>query len=67
MFSADAAEFGIVPDQVGELASLLHQVTVRESRDLLLEVAHAQQFAELEARIVEAQRLIEIRGEKISF
>ena len=32
-----AAELGVVPDQVGELAALLHQVAVREARDLVFE------------------------------
>ena len=32
---------GIVPDQVGELAALLHQVAVREARDLVFEAGDA--------------------------
>ena len=67
VLAAYAAKFGVVPDQVGELAALLHEVAGREARDLLLEVGHPEQLAQLEARVVEAQRLIEIRSEEEMF
>src|SRR4029078_13400927 len=64
MLAPHAAVLGIVADEIGELAALLHQVAVRESLDLLLEATHAEQFAQFEAGIVEAQRLVEIRREQ---
>ena len=41
MFAPDAAVLGIVADQVGELAALLHEVAAREARHLVFEAVHA--------------------------
>src|SRR5690606_27828908 len=67
VFATHAAVFGIVTDQVGELTALLHQVAAGEAGDLLFEAANAEQLAQLEARVVEAQRLIEVGREQEMF
>ena len=67
MFAAHAAELRIVADEIGELAALLHEMAGREAGDLLLEVGDSEQLAQLESRVVEAQRLIEIRREEKMF
>src|SRR5690348_9853247 len=64
MFAAHTAILGVVSNQVGQLTALLHEVAVSETRDFALEVAHSERFAQLEARVIEAQRLVEIRREQ---
>ena len=56
-----AAELRVMPQQVRELPSLLHQVGSGESLDLLLESRRADEFAQHKPGIVETQGLIEIR------
>jgi hypothetical protein len=65
MLAAHAPELGIVAKEVRELGALLHQVDVRETGHLLSEVRHADQLAEDEPGVVEAQRLIEIAGDEV--
>ena len=64
VLAAHAAELRVVPDQVGQLAALLDEVAGREARDLLFEARHAEQLAQHDARIVEAERLVEIRRQR---
>ena len=69
MFAAHArAEFGIVQQQVGELASLLHQVQLSHPGGLTLEFAggNPQQLGQHVARVVEAQGLVKIAGEYVA-
>ena len=61
VLAAHAAELGVVPQQVRELAPLLHQVAASQSVDLLLESRRADEFAQHEPGVVETQGLIEIR------
>jgi hypothetical protein len=63
MLDADAAKFRIMTDQVGQLAALLHQIAVRQACDAILEAAYPQQFAQNQTRVIETQRLIEIRSQ----
>ena len=67
VLAADAAEFGVVADQVGELTTLLYQVAAREARDLVLEVGDAEQLGQLGSGIVMTERLIEIGREQEMF
>src|ERR1700693_2473575 len=57
---SDPPEFGIVQQQVGQFAALLHKMDVRESSDLFLKAGDAEHLGENNSRIIEAQRLIEI-------
>jgi hypothetical protein len=54
------AELGIVQQQIREFASLLNEMNVRESGDPVLKSSHAQNVAENIARIVKAERLVEV-------
>src|SRR5437867_8614154 len=48
-----------------ELGALLDQVNVRKTGNLLAKVRHADQLAENEPGIVEAQRLVEAAGDEV--
>ena len=62
------AEFGIVQQQIGELAALLDEVQLGHSRGLALELrlGNAQQLGQNVARVVEAQGLVKIAGKYVS-
>src|SRR5262249_9419465 len=62
---ADLPVFGVVQQQVGQLSALLHEVDPCQAGDLLLEARGAQQLAEHDPRVVEAQRLVEVAGEQV--
>ena len=64
VLAPDAAELGVVTDQVGQLAALLHQVAARQALDLLVEVGDAKQLAQHDAGVVEAQGLVEVGGDE---
>src|SRR5215467_13753377 len=59
------AELGIVSDEVRQLSTLLDEVGARQSGDALLVALHPEQLAQHEPRVVEAEGLIEIRGQHI--
>jgi len=61
------AKSRIVPKQIGQFRSLLHQVARREPLDLALEIRDAQQIAQDLSGIVEAEGLIEVRGDEKVF
>src|SRR4029078_12829774 len=61
VLAPNPAEFGIMPNQVRELAPLMNEVAPGEPVDLLLEAVGAKQFAEHETGVVETERLVEIR------
>src|SRR5262245_63897041 len=65
MLFTNAAEFGIVQQQISELASLLYQIDPRHSGDTLFKARYAKQVAQNESGIVETQSLIEIAGKQI--
>jgi len=65
VLAADAAEGRIVAQQVGELAPLLHEVAAREARDLDLEIRGADDLAQHQPGVVEAQRLVEVAGDEV--
>ena len=67
MLFANAPEFRIVQEQVGELSALLHKVDLRQAGDALVKVVNAQELAENQARIVKTQCLIEIADEQKLF
>jgi len=54
-----------VANQIGELATLLYQIASCQSAHARLEAVDAEQFGQHRARVVEAQRLIEIGREQI--
>ena len=64
VLAAHAPELRIVANQVRQLAALLHEVARRQPLDLLLEIRDPEQLAEDLARIVEAERLVEVRCEE---
>ena len=51
-------------NEVRELAALLYQVRLRQAGDLLIKVGHAEQFGQHPARVVKAERLVEVGGEQ---
>ena len=60
-----ATKFGIMADQVGKFAALLHEVAARQSGDAFLEAGYSQNLAQHHSGILEAQGLIEVRGKQI--
>ena len=58
-------EFGVVQQQIGELAPLLHQIEFSHPGGLALELAGGdpKQLGQHKARVVEAQCLVKIAGE----
>lgn len=67
VFSAKAAKFRIVPNQISQLASLLNQIGSAKPRNALLKSGYSEQFAQHQAGILEAQRLIKIGSQQDSF
>src|SRR5262245_35942813 len=53
MLFADATEFGVVQQQIGEFASLLSEADPRHSRDPLFKTRYAKYLAQNETGIVE--------------
>jgi len=45
----------------------LDEIAARKTVNFLLKVTYPEKFAQDEAGVIEAQRLIEIRGEQIVF
>ena len=66
VLAAHLAVLGIVEQQIGQLGALLHEVGARQPGDLVVEPVGAEQLAQHDARIVEAQCLIEIAGDQIA-
>ena len=64
VLAPDAAELGVVPNQVGQLATLLHEIAPRQALDLLLKTPGPEDLAEDQAGVVETERLIEIRRDE---
>ena len=64
VLAPDAAELGVVANQIRELAALVDHVAARETVDLFLESRCADQLAQHGSRIVEAERLIEVRRDE---
>ena len=62
MFLTHAPEFRIVQNQVGKLRALLHKVDLRQPLYPVVEIVDADQFGKDHARIVEAERLVEVTG-----
>ena len=46
VFAADAAEIGVVQDQIGELGTLLHKVNVRKALHLFVEIVEADELTQ---------------------
>ena len=65
MLAAYAPELGIVAQEVRELGALLHEVNVREAGNLFSKVRYADQLAEDEPGVIEAQRLVEVAGDEV--
>ena len=64
VLAPDAAELRVVANQIRELASLVDHVAARQPVDLFLESRRANQLAQDGSRIVEAERLIEVRRDE---
>ena len=65
MLAPDASKLRIVTDEIGELAALLNQIAARQTRYFLFKARGANQFAQYQTRIVETERLVEIRSHQI--
>src|SRR5687768_2901688 len=65
VLTSHPAELGIVPQQVRQFGTLLHQVETRQSAHLRLEAGDAEHLAQHQAGVVEAQRLIEVADEQV--
>ncbi len=59
-----APELRVVTNQVRQLAPLLDQVAPGQPVDLFLEAGGANQLAQYHPRIVEAERLVEVRRDQ---
>src|SRR5258708_25179568 len=59
-----APELWIVQQQIRELRARLHEIELRHSRDALVEAIDAEHLTHDDARVVEAQRLIEVTDEQ---
>jgi len=55
MLATYAAKFRVVKDQVRELSALLDEVHSRQSGDLVVEAMKTDEFAQNDARVVEAE------------
>jgi len=62
--SPHTAEFRIVQNQVAKLGALLHQVHLRQSGHLVVKAMKADEFAQYDPRVVKAERLVEVTGQK---
>src|ERR1700733_4029211 len=65
VLAANAAEFRIVPNQIGQLATLLNQIGTSESGNALLKSGYSEQFAQDHSRIFKAQRLIKVGSQQV--
>src|SRR6185437_11441973 len=65
MLTPDAAEVGVVSNEIRELAALLYQVGAGEARDFALEVTNPKELRQHVPRVMEAEGLIEIRYKQI--
>ena len=63
MLAADAAEFGIVEQQVGQFPALLDQVDVGQAANALFESVYADQFAKDQSGVVKTEGLVEVTDE----
>jgi hypothetical protein len=57
---AHGAEFRVVPQEIGELSALLHEVRLGETTDSVLKPGDAQHFAQDDTRVVVAESLVEV-------
>src|SRR5208283_2495658 len=55
MFTTNAAELRIVPDQIGQLAALLYEIAARKAGDAVLEAGYSEQLAQHESGVLETQ------------
>ena len=60
VLATHAAKLRVVTNEVGQLAALLHEVAAGKPADLLLEARGADELAQHGARIIEAERLVEV-------
>ena len=65
MFLPDPAKLRIVPQQIREFRPLLDQLRAGQSVHFFLEATDAEHLTQHHARIVEAQRLIEVAGHEV--
>src|SRR5205807_5425622 len=61
------AVFATVQQQVPELSARLHQVDARQPGALLAKAGNAEQLAQDDPRVVEAQGLVEVACQQVSF
>jgi hypothetical protein len=64
---AHAAELRVVPNQIRELPALMDKVAAAQPVDLFFEAPDAEQVREHGARVVETERLVEVRRQQIVF
>ena len=60
VLTTHAAKLRIVTNEVGQLAALLHEVAAGKPADFFLEARGANELAQHRARIIEAERLVEV-------
>jgi hypothetical protein len=65
MFAPHGPVFRIMQKQIGQLPALLDEVDICQSGDPFAKAIDAHQFAQHNAGVVEAQRLVEIADKKI--
>ena len=65
VFAADAAEIRVMQNQVRKFGALLNQMDVGQAFHLVVKPVKADKFAENDSRVVEAECLVKIAGQKI--
>src|SRR5579859_1854158 len=65
MLPANAAELRIVQNQVAEFSALLNEVHFRKAFDLVVKRMKPDKLGKNHSRVVEAQSLVKVAGQKI--
>ena len=67
VLTSHLAEIRIVENEIAELRALLDEVHLRQALHLVVEAVKADELAENDARVVKAERLVEIAGQQKLF
>src|SRR5713226_3884967 len=67
MLATHFAEVRIMQNEIAEFRALLDEVHLRKAFHLVIEAVKADQFAENDSRVVEAERLVKIAGQQKLF
>jgi hypothetical protein len=65
VLAAHAAEFRIVQNKVREFSALLNESNVGKALHFVVKAMETDKFAQRDSRVVEAERLVKVAGQKI--